>query len=97
VKELIVTQSAQFEIDQAIAWYDAIQPDLGDNLLYQIDIGLRHIAERPAAWSSFAEKYRHYIIERFPYAIIYEELPELIEVLAFAHHRRKPLYWSESD
>jgi toxin ParE1/3/4 len=97
VKELIVTQSAQFEIDQAVAWYDAVHPDLGDNLLYQIDLGLRQIAERPEAWSLFAEKYRHYIIARFPYAIIYHELPDFIEVLAFAHHRRKPLYWSVTE
>lgn len=39
MKELIVTDSAQLEIDDAVFWYDAIAPDLADDLLDKIDIG----------------------------------------------------------
>jgi hypothetical protein len=96
-KEFIVTACAQLEIDDAVLWYDAINPDLADDLLYQIDVGFQFISERPAAWPPYAEKYRHFIIERFPYAIIYHELRETLEVQAFAHHKRKPLYWQANE
>ena len=95
MKELTVTASAQLEIDDAVSWYDAIDPELADDLLDKIDTGYSHIQERPAAWALYAEKYRHFIIDRFPYSIIYHELPDFVEVLAFAHHRRRPLYWSD--
>lgn len=97
MKELSVTASAQLEIDDALLWYDAITSDLADHLLYQIDLGLQQIALQPSAWPTYAGAYRHYIIQQFPYAIIYHELPNKIEVLAFAHHKRKPLYWLDDN
>jgi hypothetical protein len=33
-------------------------------------------------------------LRRFPYSIVYLLLPEEIRVLAIAHQRRKPGYWS---
>lgn len=51
-KELTVTASAQLEIDDAIAWYDAIDPSLADDLLHRIDIGYSHIEQRPSAFHS---------------------------------------------
>jgi len=97
VKELVVTASAQLEIESAILWYDAIKLDLADDLLDKIDIGYACITAQPDAWPPYAKKYRHYILERFPYAIIYHERSEFIEVLAFAHHRRQPFYWLSSE
>lgn len=93
MKELIVTAAAQLEIDDAVDWYDAMAPDLADDLLDKVEIAFRQIQDRPAAWGIYAAKYRHFMLTRFPYAIIYRELPESVEILAFAHYKRKPLYW----
>lgn len=92
-KELTVTASAQFEIDEAILWYDAINPALADHLLERIETGYSQIQLHPEIGPPYAEKYRHYIIDRFPYAIIYHERADSVEVLAFAHHKREPFYW----
>jgi toxin ParE1/3/4 len=34
-------------------------------------------------------------LQRFPFAVIFIELPDRIRILAVAHNRRKPFYWRE--
>jgi hypothetical protein len=34
-------------------------------------------------------------VKRFPYALVFIELPDHFRVLAFEHARRRPLYWRE--
>ncbi len=36
-----------------------------------------------------------FLLQRFPFAIVYRELPAAIQVLAIAHARRKPGYWKQ--
>jgi len=33
-------------------------------------------------------------VNDFPYHVVFEEFPDRIEVLAIAHDRRRPGYWS---
>ena len=37
--------------------------------------------------------YRRIILKRPPYSIIYREETDSIDIVAFAHHKRKPDYW----
>ncbi|MBK7425134.1 MAG: type II toxin-antitoxin system RelE/ParE family toxin [Propionivibrio sp.] len=37
---------------------------------------------------------RQYNFRRFPYSIIYQVTVEELRILAVAHHRRRPGYWS---
>jgi hypothetical protein len=32
-------------------------------------------------------------VRRFPYHVVYIELPDRLQVLAVAHDRRRPAYW----
>jgi len=95
--EFVVTASAQFEIDAAVVWYDSINHEISDRLLSEIDIAFDKILQHPQAWPVFANKYRHYSLQKFPYSIMYTFSGQRIEILAFAHHRRKPLYWAEES
>jgi hypothetical protein len=36
---------------------------------------------------------RRYLLKRYPYAVIYRELDDLIWVVAVAHGKRRPGYW----
>jgi hypothetical protein len=39
--------------------------------------------------------FRRYLLHKFPFSVVYLERPDFIEVIAVAHHRRKPGYWSK--
>jgi toxin ParE1/3/4 len=35
------------------------------------------------------------VFQRFPFSLIYRVTVEAIEVIAIAHHRRRPGYWMQ--
>jgi hypothetical protein len=38
---------------------------------------------------------RRFILPKFPYSIVFLELPTEVRIVAVAHARRKPGYWLE--
>ncbi len=51
------------------------------------------IAEAPQRWPAGIHGTRKFLLGRFPFAVIYRELPSIIQVLAVAHGHRRPGYW----
>jgi hypothetical protein len=51
------------------------------------------IQERPLAWQIEIEPVRRFILDRFPYKMLYIIRAELIVVIAVAHQHRRPDYW----
>jgi plasmid stabilization system protein ParE len=60
-----------------------------------IDAALALIQTHPqiGAVESRAGERRYILGKRFPYSIIYVELPNMIRVVAFPHHRRRRGYY----
>jgi toxin ParE1/3/4 len=53
------------------------------------------IARFPEAWGAYPKcpGVRRYVIKRYPFVIVYRELPAEIRVLAVAATKRRPGYW----
>jgi plasmid stabilization system protein ParE len=53
------------------------------------------IARFPEAWAAYPTRsgVRRYVMSRYPFVIVYRELPTEIRVLAVAATRRRPGYW----
>jgi len=54
---------------------------------------MRAVAASPRRWPNYLHGTRKYVLDRFPYSVVYRELPSVIQVLAIAHGRRRPGYW----
>jgi plasmid stabilization system protein ParE len=74
-------------------WYDARSMSLGQAFLSELDSALDRIAESPDRWPEFGSGTRRYLLQRFPFMVIYRQHDDVIQVLAVAHARRKPGYW----
>jgi toxin ParE1/3/4 len=81
------------EMQAAAASYAIRAPGLGDAFLDEIEQGLRRIQELPRLWPVYEGEYRRYLLQRFPYGLIYRIDPEEIFILAVAHLHRHPGYW----
>lgn len=58
--------------------------------------GMGKVREAPERWPIFNDEgERHYVIQKFPYVIIYNTRGETIIVFAVAHTRRAPDYYRE--
>ena len=89
----IVFHTEAAEEMQAAAYYAARTPGLGDTFLNEIEQGLRRIQEFPRLWPIYEDEYRRYLLQRFPYGLIYRIDPEEVFILAVAHLHRHPGYW----
>jgi plasmid stabilization system protein ParE len=84
---------AQQELDEAIAWYAAQAPGLGDTFLAEMRKTLMLIARHPLAWHKLSQETRRCRLRRFPFSVVYCPTEDEVLVIAIAHQRRRPSYW----
>ena len=84
---------AQKELQEAIYYYDEISSALGDELLREVEHAKKYILSFPLAWSPAGKEQRKYMLQRFPYLIIYKVYCDRIVVAAFAHQHRPPEHY----
>jgi plasmid stabilization system protein ParE len=87
------TPEALREIDDAFEWYFERSLQAAEAFVGEATSAFALIASSPAIWPSFEAGTRRYVLRKFPYSIIYREIHEGIEVVAVAHHKRRPKYW----
>ncbi len=86
---------AEIELDQAIHWYEAQAPGLGNAFLIEVLSATDRIARFPKAWHLLDEGVRRCRLSRFPYGLIDTIDDSDILVLAVAHLHRRPDYWRD--
>jgi len=88
-------ESAQYELDDAVEYYNHQKSGLGIEFLSEIIDSLNRISEYPDAWQKLTKRTRRCLIHRFPYGIIYQNRNDMILVVAVANLHRKPTYWHD--
>lgn len=87
------TPEALREIDDAFEWYFARSIQAAEAFVAEATRALTLVASSPAIWPDFESGTHRYVLRKFPYSVIYRELKDGIEVIALAHHKRRPSYW----
>jgi len=82
------------EAEKARAWYFKRNRLVASQFLLELDAAMASVAEAPKRWPRIKGDFRRYLLHRFPFSVVYVERAGLIEVVAVAHHRRKPGYWA---
>ena len=85
--------SVRGETDDAHDWYERRRPGLGADFLDEVQRVLGEIAANPARYGFAHNDVREGLLNRFPYAVYYRELPDRIRVLAVYHTSRDPSGW----
>lgn len=80
-------------METARQWYAERSPAVAEAFVVELDLAVERVREAPHRWPRYGIGARRYILPRFPFSMIYRMQAELIEVVAVAHHRRKPGYW----
>ena len=86
-------EPAQLELDEAIAWYAAQAPGLGESFLIEALRIFALIDKYPEAWSPISENARRCRFRRFPYGAVYSRVDGQMLIVAVAHLHRAPGYW----
>lgn len=90
---ILLLEPAQHELDEAIEWYAAQAPGLGDAFLVEALKAFHLIESHPHGWQPLGDHTRRCRLSRFPYGVIYTQHKDELLVIAIAHLHRKPEYW----
>jgi len=96
-RSVTIGAGAEVEMAEASRWYDEQRLGLGLDFLRAIErtlVGIEAVPRTGSLVPGVADtEIRRVRVRRFPYHVIYLELPDRVQVLAIAHHRRHPRYW----
>jgi len=85
---------ASAEAERARAWYAARSQKASELFLNELDVAVESVREQPERWAFIRGTARRKLFRKFPFSLVYRATPEAIDVIAVAHHRRRPGYWS---
>jgi plasmid stabilization system protein ParE len=78
-----------------VNFYEDRLPGLGADYLKEFETVMAHICTAPDFYPTIGAPYIHKAgLKRFPFHVIYRAEQNKIIVLAVAHQRRQPAYWS---
>jgi len=85
---------AETEYLETVAYYESQNPGLGALYISDFESVMKHACGFPARYP--VEKkpdIRRIRLKHFPFTVLFRESDSIIQVLAVAHHRRRPVYW----
>lgn len=94
-KKVEFHEDAALEYEAAFEWYLERSILAASKFAEALNRAIDMIVKAPQRWPASSNGIRRFLLQKFPFAIVYRELPEIIQVLAIAHTRRKPGYWKQ--
>ena len=89
-KPVIVEPEAEADLRAAYDWYEDQREGLGTDFVLCFEGILAAIAERPRSFPIIARRTRRALTGRFPYSVLFVELPDTITVIGVFHTSRSP-------
>ena len=93
LRQIDIHPQAVAEAQAAAQWYRERSGSAAQAFLAELDRAVERISENPEVWPPYVAGTRHFLLQRFPFSVIYRLVSNRIEVVAIAHGRRKPGYW----
>ena len=95
-----VSTEATEELMEAAAWYELVVPGLGNQLIDTFEQATTRLSEPnpplvPVIGEAAKLGAKRLILQRFPFSIVTIANTQVVTIVAFAHHSRKPGYWHE--
>ncbi len=93
-----VSTEATEELIEAAAWYELEVPGLGEQLIDAFEMAAAKLGKPnpplvPVIGEAAKLGAKRLILERFPFSLVTIANSQVVTVVAFAHHSRKPGYW----
>ncbi|HMB30831.1 MAG TPA: type II toxin-antitoxin system RelE/ParE family toxin [Desulfohalobiaceae bacterium] len=93
MKQVRFLDPAQKELVEASYYYEIQVSGLGAEFISAIEEAVSDIVKNPASCPLQDFDLRKYVVQRFPFNIIYRNDSDEIVLIAVAHQKRRPFYW----
>lgn len=86
---------ANAEVLDAHDRYFDVRAELAEDFEADIERSREVIARSPQTWPAYLFGTQRYLMKRFPFFIVFRVTDVRIEIIAVAHERQRPGYWSD--
>jgi plasmid stabilization system protein ParE len=93
MKRVRIHPEAGQELAEAKTWYNERSEVAAQAFALEIDDAIRSIAEAPLRWPQGRRGERRFVLNRFPFTVLYRVREDHLFITAIAHQGRRPGYW----
>ena len=86
---------AHEELTAAAVFYEQQEEGLGAQFLEAYKEAVAMVKANPKTYRILLDDMRRFLMDRFPFVVVYRVREEETFIMAVAHGRRKPGYWRE--
>ncbi len=80
---------ARTDLREALEWYRSRNPAAAARLRALVSEAAHRIAQYPNRWPGYLYGTRRFVLQRFPFSIIYLDEPDIVSIVAVAHSKRQ--------
>jgi toxin ParE1/3/4 len=95
VKPYFYHPEADIEVQDIEDYYFLRSIDAYQMFLNEFLPAIEKIQLHPKRYPSYLHHTQRFVLQQFPYSIIYREQLDAIQIIAVAHAKRRPGYWSK--
>jgi plasmid stabilization system protein ParE len=94
MRVVTIHEEAAAETNEAAKYYEERVSGLGLLFLAAVEEATEKVRANPEAFQLVGKEIRHKPIRQFPYSLLYALEPDRIRIIAVAHQKRRPGYWT---
>jgi plasmid stabilization system protein ParE len=94
MRKVTFHEDANAEMNDAAQYYEERAFGIGLSFLDAVEDAIDKVLGDPEAYQLVGDEVRHKLLMRFPYSVLYVIEADRIRVVAVAHQKRRPGYWS---
>lgn len=94
---VVVTNYAERDIEDAILWYNKIEATLSQRLIEELFTIFDLIASNPEIFRIRYKTLRIINLDVFPFQVVYRIQNQTIEVIAVFHSKQNPKKWEQRE
>lgn len=85
--------AARVDLLEAEEWYLERSPRAAREFVREIERALERVTHAPERYPTTRYGRRRFVLIEFPFDLVYRITEDDIEIIAVAHHARRPGYW----
>ena len=82
------------EVENAQAWYEERSLLAASAFLRELSMAVQRIRQAPHRYPAAPAGTRRLLLDQFPFTIYYRLKGDTLNIVAVAHQKRRPGYWS---
>lgn len=90
-----IRPEAEVDLQEAYSYFEQCRAGLGSDFIDSVDNSLTKVSTNPELYPQVYKSIRRVLIHRFPFAMFYKEIEDIIIVFAVLHCSREPKIWNK--